>query len=241
MIYKGNMTRYLIDTNGNVYNLISNKIKYQTKNNCGYLMVNITVNSKEYNASVHRLVAETFIPQPEGKNVVNHIDGNKMNNNVHNLEWVTYKENTKHAIETGLFNPKDKSVKARGIDAGRTIHTEEEIHKVCSLLEAGYGPTEISRMVPSVNIKSIDSIRRKHNWVHISSQYNIDDPKHHIPLSAEEHTAASYLLDKGLKPREILKILNIKYDSYRYEQIRWIKRKERNSDNITSSTIESFY
>lgn len=67
----------------------------------GYLSVHIRDknNKRHY---IHRLVAEAFIPNPDNKPQVNHIDGNKMNNCVENLEWVSCKENIRHAIATGL-------------------------------------------------------------------------------------------------------------------------------------------
>ena len=63
----------------------------------GYLRVYLYDNGKRKHYKVHRLVAETFIPNLEGKPHVNHIDGNPGNNSVTNLEWVTNKENRDHA------------------------------------------------------------------------------------------------------------------------------------------------
>lgn len=71
----------------------------------GYLFVGLSKNSKKDKLSVHRLVASAFIPNYENKETVNHIDGNKQNNNVDNLEWNTRSENIQHAYDTGLKKP----------------------------------------------------------------------------------------------------------------------------------------
>lgn len=72
----------------------------------GYEMVTLCKESKSFNASVHRLVAEAFIPNPNNKATVNHVDGNKLNNDISNLEWSTQSENNFHAYKTGLKDPK---------------------------------------------------------------------------------------------------------------------------------------
>lgn len=71
-------------------------------NNNGYLTVNLSKQNKQKRMLVHRVVAEAFIENPNNKQEVNHIDGNKENNNVKNLEWVDRSENLKHAFRQGL-------------------------------------------------------------------------------------------------------------------------------------------
>lgn len=73
-----------------------------THDSWGYPRVLIYKDKKVHAKRIHRLVAINFIPNPLNKVSVNHIDGNKLNNHVDNLEWSTWKENSDHAVMTGL-------------------------------------------------------------------------------------------------------------------------------------------
>lgn len=90
--------KYQISNYGNVFNVRTHKLLKPSNIN-GYRRVNISKIGTFY---IHILVAKHFIPNPKNKPCINHIDCNKANNKVSNLEWCTYKENTKHAWENGL-------------------------------------------------------------------------------------------------------------------------------------------
>ena len=79
-----------------------------------YIVTLISESGKRVNKSVHRIMCETFIPNPEKKAHVNHKDGNKLNNIITNLEWATEKENSQHAVDTGLTTH---------------VHCSKEIHQ----------------------------------------------------------------------------------------------------------------
>ena len=68
----------------------------------GYLHLELKKDNVKKNYRVHRLVTQTYIDNPENKPQVNHIDGNKLNNSIENLEWCTSSENNKHAYKSGL-------------------------------------------------------------------------------------------------------------------------------------------
>ncbi len=79
------------------------KLLKPKKHKDGYLFVTLTKEKIKKNFYVHRLVAEAFIPNPENKPQVNHINGNKSDNTISNLEWVTNAENSRHAYNNGLY------------------------------------------------------------------------------------------------------------------------------------------
>lgn len=95
-------------TLGGSYTLLPHLMK-QTVSNAGYMRVSLKACGKAFTRSVHRAVAQAFIPNPSGKTQVNHINGDKTDNRVENLEWVTPKENIAHAYSTGLIKPRDMS------------------------------------------------------------------------------------------------------------------------------------
>ncbi len=116
---KGYEGKYIISNYGEIislprYKQNNSKLQYvepkeikryaNTKN--GYVYVQLWNNSSYKNIRLHKLVAQAFIPNPENKPQINHIDGNKQNNRIDNLEWCTCKENINHAWAIGLINRK---------------------------------------------------------------------------------------------------------------------------------------
>ncbi len=114
---------YLIDEEGNVYSTKRRRfLKWHTSNNGHY-----RVDLKHKHYLVNRLVAETFIPNPENKPIVHHKDTNPLNNNVLNLEWVTQSENILRAIyETKTFKVPDPPC-LKGELSGKHKFTNEQV------------------------------------------------------------------------------------------------------------------
>ena len=100
--FEGVETDYSVSTEGVVRKDTTDYILSQSSQQ-DYKFVTLLIAGQQKRMRVHRMVAETFLDNPEKKPYVNHINGNRGDNNVENLEWVTPSENTQHAVETGLF------------------------------------------------------------------------------------------------------------------------------------------
>lgn len=97
-----NTQHHTITMDGTVTNTKTNHIKSQWVGANGYFHIDIQENGIAKKYAVHRLLATHFIPNPDNKRTVNHIDGNKLNNDLSNLEWATDSENIQHAHDIGL-------------------------------------------------------------------------------------------------------------------------------------------
>ena len=96
---------YEVNNLGEVRNKKTNKTLKPGINTNGYEIVVLANKETRKTEKVHRLVAKTFYDVTDNTEIVNHIDGNKRNNNIRNLEWCTYSENNTHAYRTGLKKP----------------------------------------------------------------------------------------------------------------------------------------
>ena len=134
-------------------------------NRYGYHRITLSKNNIRINYSVHRLVALAFIENPNNKPFINHIDGNKVNNTVENLEWCTSGENNRHAFATGLnrYHP-EFLPSLRGEDNPKSILTEKAVREIKELLKTKqYTQHEIGRMY-GVSNYAICDIKRGKSW-----------------------------------------------------------------------------
>ena len=124
--------------------LKSNNYNTRTGKNDGY--ANLAIKGKNY--KIHRLLALTFIPNPENKECVNHIDGDKTNNSLDNLEWCTYKENMEHARDEGLLND-NLSIRVRATKGDEVI----DFPSVIEARRQGYSWWMIDQCVKGIKDK----------------------------------------------------------------------------------------
>lgn len=150
--------RYAISTNGRVFDFINGKYLNCSDNGAGYKVYGLQRKDKSNVAIryVHRLVAITFLPNPENKPQVGHKDHDRSNNILTNLEWVTQKENTQYGIEEGRINAKKRPNTKK--------LSKSQICEIALLESKGYGVNEIALTLgfPRTTISSVFNGRS--NW-----------------------------------------------------------------------------
>ena len=149
---------------------------------------------------IHRLVAKAFIPNPENKPYVNHLDGNRLNNKASNLEWCTAKENTHHAIENGLQ-------RVKGEFQTNSKFTPKDILDIRKMLDEGRTSRSIAEDY-DVHESTISLIKIGKHWSHIQEPYRVRklNPKGGNPLDGVRILPSRFKNYRKLKPIDIINI-----------------------------------
>jgi len=141
MDIKGYERLYKISNYGNVYSQFIRRNRKLVLYNNGYYCIAIKIKGVQRSFLIHRLVATHFVSNPENKQTVNHIDGNKFNNRWDNLEWLTLKENIQHGYRTGLLSPVQVKY---GEDHSNSIFKESDILDIYKFRKEGLSLQKIS-------------------------------------------------------------------------------------------------
>lgn len=151
-----------VDVNGNEYTrFFKEKILKQNSKESEYKNVHLRKDLKNKTFKTHRLVAIHFIPNPDNKPEVNHINGIKSDNRVKNLEWCTSSENSKHALKTGLTKIQ------YGSETTNSKLTEIQVLEIRKLYETtNMTNSEIGKLF-GVNQPAISKIVHRKTWKHI--------------------------------------------------------------------------
>ncbi len=146
---KYDLSDYEVTRDGRVFNKHNNHEVKPQPNDKGYLRFWVGGKFK----FVHKVVAERYVPNPDNKPQINHKDGNKLNNSADNLEWVTNKENRKHALQNGLHTCGEKCSWAK--------LTQKDVDFIREHPEIS---TKILAEKYSVTVSAIRSIRTFKSW-----------------------------------------------------------------------------
>jgi len=161
-----NFNQYTISDKGEIKSYKRNKEGYIMKkqeDKDGYFKVSLYKEGKYTRMFIHRLVMMTFNPVKKMEKLqVNHLDGDKKNNDINNLEWCTHKENIKHAINMGLKNS------SKGVNNFNVKLTKEDVKKVVKLRE-NFGMThlEIANKF-NMSRRAIGNILNGVTWSHVT-------------------------------------------------------------------------
>jgi hypothetical protein len=150
---------YSVSSEGRVKNESTGLILKTSIPKRGYHHWIVKKNGKRFNFRIHRLVAKAFIPNPKNLDEVNHINGNKTDNRIENLEWCTHSENVSHSFSIGLQSTK-------GINHPLTKLSENDVLGIRKLYSENVPQTDIAKIY-NYSYGAINKIVNRKNWTHI--------------------------------------------------------------------------
>lgn len=194
IVIDGITTEYMISNFGRVYSKCSKLLLKTELSNAGYYRVTLYINKKPYHKSIHRLVAIAFVNNPDNLPIVNHIDGEKINNVASNLEWSTYSENNYHAFRMGLH------VSKYGSDSHLSKYTDKQVRQACQYMEDGEMTLPTIAKKTKIDIAMIYCIKNRKSWVNISIEYDVENCK---SIKAKYTEEQMYMVYKLLSENEL--------------------------------------
>lgn len=162
------LERYVTAPQNGGKRLLKEKSLKQSISKTGYYVVALSKNHVAMTKKVHRLIAEAFIPNLLDKPHINHIDGNKLNNDIINLEWATHKENTQHAFRIGIMNNdrNNKSTYCLELDLTLTSRSNMAEH----LINNNFIPQKNKSRVVGGICKAINGKLKSYYGLHFSNE-----------------------------------------------------------------------
>lgn len=191
---------YAVDECGNVMTLRKGRLMKPSRSKLGYMVLTLG-GSKRKMYKVHRLVMLAYKYEEGCEDLqVNHIDGNKENNHISNLEWCNSKHNNLHAVRTGL----------RPLQSV----TEEQVHEICQLFEADWRNCDIARAM-NIDQSLVANIRKGDLCAYISEKYTFTKRKYDQRSPKTVRKICEMLQAQELNSVEIAKITNVTPDYVR--------------------------
>jgi transposase len=192
---------YEISTDGQARRASTGRILRQNDDGRGYLKVTLWLNKQQYTFKVHALVAEVYLTR-EPDCEVNHLDSNRKNNSVDNLEWVPHTANMKHAWESGAMQYGGGSVHAK-LD-------ESAVEEIILDMIDGKSNSEIAKFYP-VTRGTIAKIRSDSTWRHVRPELRPlpPGPERAVKLDAEQAAAIRELYAEGASMAAIGRLFGV--------------------------------
>ena len=191
---------YGINEEAQIFSSLSGKILTNILDTSGYYRVKLVCNdgiSRKF--LVHRLLAQVFIPNPENKPCVNHIDGDKTNNSLSNLEWVTVLENNLHAFKIGLNSN-------NGSNNPRTLLSEDLVELIYIDMLNGLRVNDVCKKY-NITKDCAKGIRSKKNWKNVLDKHpDILTEKRSSRLSRSTIIWICEKIQEGLNNSEIISL-----------------------------------
>ncbi len=185
----------------------------------GYPKVQLVVKGKRKTVMVHRLLAQTFLDNPDNKETVNHKDSNRSNNNISNLEWNTYSENNKHAYDHGL------QVKKIGEQVHNSSLTNEQALEMYNKMLSGSTARELSNEF-GLDVSVLTQLGRKASYRELTKDLpDVEIRRVSFKVDDELAEIICKMLQGGNTSMNILLYLH-KYDGLKIHHIKDIKRKK---------------